>query len=131
MAVDIEPGTENRTPGESSYFSDFFNKESNKKLIHKMRFCLSELRFGHSGLVMAIFNLIESNACSSVSFTRASCTVELKRDEEGPLMISIRRVFEIGYEVLENFLGEEAYAPDDFRKQQALKELLDFLSGGK
>lgn len=119
--------------GELRYFKEFLKNNNNKDLIFKMKTCLSELRIGLSNLQLAFFTVLQSNAStsSSVNFDSARCTVVLKEDEKGPLLIPIGRVFSKGYYVLDNFLGGEPYLPNDEAKLGALSELLQFLSSGK
>ena len=109
---------------ETSVFTNF-KKDENK--LSDLKYAIGALNEGYNRMNFILNKIIDLNARSSVSFSRATC---ITVPSEKYVAASI---FQKGIDVLEQYVHTEKHikVPADVRQRNALCKLLRFLTEGE
>ena len=111
-------------------YSPFFIKFiEDKEKLARLRYAITALNEGYNRMNLILIKIVEANARSSASFTKATCnTVQCKTE-----VFVAASIFQKGLDVLERYVQSDELinVPADDQQRKALYNLLKFLSEGK
>ena len=112
--------------GDNSLFIEF---HEDKDILSRLKYAVTALNEGYNRMNLILVTVVEANARSSISFSRASCTTKLCKSD----VFVAASVFQKGIEVLEQYIQSDELikVPADVQQRNALHNLLQFLSEGK
>ena len=119
-------------PLDDSSFDDnslFIRFHEDKDVLSRLKYAVTALNEGYNRMNLILVKVVEANARSSISFSRATCTTNLCKSD----VFVAASVFQKGIEVLEQYIQSDELikVPADVQQRNALHNLLQFLSEGK
>ena len=126
-----KPKLGNNSLDDSSFDDNslFIKFHEDKDILSRLKYAVMALNEGYNRMNLILVKVVEANARSSISFSRATCTTKLCKSD----VFVAASVFQKGIEVLEQYIQSDELikVPADVQQRNALHNLLQFLSEGK